>query len=146
MCLDNITTEKISNVVKICKNKCQIVKYKGLDWYVGWKVCSILNNFVELYIGNRRCNYTLTSNKQKVLCDYSSKNYMSGFHILLSKKSARRWNCYDVQNVYPVLFRLPRLIGKQYGFNVVIADKMIIFADIKKILELQNENKKRIRK
>ena len=56
--------------------------------------------------------------------------YMSGFHILTSLKSAREWKRKYGGRIVKVKYRKGRILGKQDGMNIIVADEMRLLEEL----------------
>ena len=70
--------------------------------------------------------------KQVKISCWNGTWYMTGFHIFISLKSARKWNkmCSRSGRIFKVKYRKGRILGKQDGMNIIVADEMKLLEEI----------------
>jgi hypothetical protein len=85
---------------------------------------------------NRYCRLSKTgwskAENIRIYTGSGQETYLSGFHIWETKEGAEDWTRYYSGKIKKVRYKEGRLLGKQEGYPVIIADKIKLVPEKKK--------------
>jgi len=83
------------------------------------------NKFIQTW-NELPLNTWLKATKKRVYSWEKIQGYDTGFHIFMDESILEKQYIQKHYSILPILYRKPRIIGKQYGENIIIADEMYI--------------------